>query len=100
MAKKVELFEKVCRQCGKVFRTDNERVRLCLSCKEHNKKLDTQRNIKERKKFKIENKKITKSFSLLEITRLLEKYNKEHGTKYTYGQFVKLISLKQIELKE
>jgi hypothetical protein len=29
---------KICKQCNQVFNTDNSRIRLCDSCKEHNRK--------------------------------------------------------------
>jgi len=29
---------KICKQCNQVFSTDNSRIRLCDSCKEHNRK--------------------------------------------------------------
>jgi len=31
------MFEKICKSCGKPFTTDNNRKRLCNTCKEHNR---------------------------------------------------------------
>ncbi len=33
-----------------------------------------------------------------ELTAIIEKYNTQHGTHYTYGQFVSLVHNKKIEL--
>ena len=33
----ITMFEKICKSCGKPFTTDNNRKRLCNTCKEHNR---------------------------------------------------------------
>lgn len=33
----ITMFEKICKCCGKPFTTDNNRKRLCNTCKEHNR---------------------------------------------------------------
>lgn len=100
MAKKVELFEKVCRQCGKVFRTDNERVKICLSCKLHNKRLDNQYRARQHKKPKVKRNFLAEAIPIREFTGIIERYNQRHKTRYSYGQFVALVNQEKIEILE
>lgn len=62
-----------------MFRNPNENERLCPECKK----------IKESKKKPKQKAKSNKS--ILQITRELKKYNKEHGTRLSYGQYVLLM---------
>ena len=75
---KQKLFDLKCAECHKVFRNPNENERLCPECKK----------IKESKKKPKQKAKSIKSKSIWQITRELEKYNKEHGTMLSYGQYV------------
>lgn len=76
---KQKLFDLKCAECHKVFRNPNENERLCPECKK----------IKESKKKARQKAKSNKS--ILQITRELKKYNKEHGTRLSYGQYVLLM---------
>ena len=73
---KQKLFDLKCAECGKIFRNPDENERLCTECKK----------IKDKKK-----KKPKASKTILQITRDLEKYNKEHKTRLTYGKYVALV---------
>ena len=73
---KQKLFDLKCAECGKVFRSPNEEEKFCPDCKK----------IKEKKKRKPKSDK-----SLWAVLRELEKYNKEHGTKLSYGEYVSLV---------
>ena len=95
-----ELFEKVCRQCGKVFRTDNERVRICLSCKKYNKRLDVKQRVEMLKKPKVKNNFLAKTIPIREYSRIIERYNQRHNTRYTYGQFEALVNQGKIDILE
>ena len=76
---KQKLFDLKCAECHKVFRNPNENERLCPECKK----------IKESKKKARQKAKSNKS--IWQITRELEKYNKEHVTRLSYGQYVLLM---------
>lgn len=76
---KQKLFDLKCAECHKVFRNPNENERFCPECKK----------IKESKKKSKSKAKTNKS--ILQITRELEKYNKEHKTRLSYGQYVALV---------
>ena len=76
---KQKLFDLKCAECGKIFRNPNENERFCPECKK----------IKESKKKARQKAKSNKS--ILQITRELKKYNKEHGTRLSYGQYVLLM---------
>jgi uncharacterized OB-fold protein len=74
---KQKLFDLKCAECGKVFRNPNENERFCPECKK----------IKEKK-----NKpKLKENKSIWQITRELERHNKEHKTRLSYGQYVALV---------
>ena len=73
---KQKLFDLKCVECGKIFRNPNENERLCPECKK----------IKESKKKASQKAKSIKS--ILQITREIEKYNKEHRTMLSYGEYV------------
>jgi hypothetical protein len=70
---KQKLFDLKCAECYKVFCNPDENERFCPECKK----------IRDKKKPK---KKPSKS--LYQITKEIEKYNKEHGTRLTYGEYV------------
>ena len=75
---KQKLFDLKCAECYKVFRNPDENERFCPECKK----------IKESKKKARQKAKTNKS--ILQITRELEKYNKEHGTRLSYDKYVAL----------
>ena len=75
---KQKLFDLKCAECQKVFRNPDENERFCPECKK----------IKESKKKPKQKAKSIKSKSIWQITRELEKYNKEHKTRLSYGQYV------------
>ena len=78
---KQKLFDLKCVECGKIFRNPDENERLCPECKK----------IKEGRKKPKQKAKSVKSKSIYQITRELEKYNKEHKTMLSYGQYVDLV---------
>ena len=78
---KQKLFDLKCAECHKVFRNPDENERFCPECKK----------IKENKKKPKQKAKSIKSKSIWQITRELEKYNKEHGTLLSYGQYALLM---------
>lgn len=78
---KTKLFDLKCAECGKVFRNPDENERLCPDCKK----------IRESKKKPKPKAEVIKSKSIWQIIRELEKYNKEHKTRLSYGQYVALV---------
>ena len=78
---KQKLFDLKCAECSKIFRNPDENERFCPECKK----------IKEGRKKARQKAKSIKSKSILQITRELEKYNKEHKTRLSYGQYVSLV---------
>ena len=78
---KQKLFDLKCVECGKIFRNPNENERFCPECKK----------IKEGRKKPKQKAKSVKSKSILQITRELKKYNKEHRTMLSYGEYVALV---------
>ena len=75
---KRKLFDLKCVECGKIFRNPDENERFCPECKK----------INQSKKKARQKAKSIKSKSIWQIIRELEKYNKEHKTRLSYGQYV------------
>ena len=75
---KQKLFDLKCAECYKFFRNPDENERFCPECKK----------IKESKKKSKPKVKTNKSKSIWQIVRELEKYNKEHRTMLSYGEYV------------
>lgn len=86
-----DLFEKKCKDCGKVFRTDKKRATVCGECKSYKTAVKNKKKNEEYRSIKIppraENKYERETDALFEYVRHVDRYNKEHGTQYTYGQF-------------
>ena len=78
---KQKLFDLKCAECYKVFRNPDENERLCPECKK----------IKESKKQIKKNAIIKSNKNIWQITRELEQYNREHGTRLSYGKYVALV---------
>lgn len=76
---KQKLFDLKCAECHKMFRNPDENEKICPDC----------RRIRENKK--ITKKKVKANKSIWQTTRELEKYNKEHKTRLSYGQYVALV---------
>lgn len=90
MLRTKELFEKTCKDCGKIFRTDKKTAYICPTCKKLKKAENSRKNSKMFCGVKIKPNKNNKkqSQSIFDTIKKLESYNKKYGTKYTYGQFV------------
>ena len=78
---KQKLFDLKCAECHKVFRNPDENERLCPECKK----------TKEGRKKPKQKAKSVKNKSIYQITRELEKYNREHRTMLSYGEYVALV---------
>ena len=78
---KQKLFDLKCADCGKIFRNPDENERFYPECNK----------IKESRKKPKQKAKSNKNKSILQITRELEKYNKEHGTWLSYGKYIGLV---------
>ena len=78
---KQKLFDLKCVECHKLFRNPDENERFCPECKK----------IKESKKKARQKAKSIKSKSILQVTRELEKHNREHKTMLSYGKYVALV---------
>ncbi len=111
MLRSKELFVKSCKRCEKTFRTDKEGAKVCPVCqekalKEYQKKYREEHKDKakeHRERYKSLKKEkfhrtVPNTTPIRELTAIIEKYNIQHGTRYTYGQFVSLVHNKKIEL--
>jgi len=88
-----DLFEKTCRTCGQIFRTDKARAYVCPICQ----RKTANDNLKSYRK-KAKDKSKIPAISITEMTRIIENYNREHKTRYTYGQFCAKVNSGEITL--
>lgn len=110
MLRSKDLYQKKCKDCNLIFRTNNENATVCPSCKQkaqrEYQKAYRESHKKELKEYREKFKKIKtktqtlEAIPLREYTAIIENYNKKHKTKYTYGQFTLLLYLGKIFLKE
>ncbi|MBO4733063.1 MAG: hypothetical protein J5662_01165 [Clostridia bacterium] len=71
-----------CRYCGRKLTSDSPDAYCNDNCRRLGRKLWTREIIRRRK---------IKEDPIARILRMLTSYNREHNTKYSYGQFVSLI---------
>lgn len=86
------ISKKVCSQCGEIFYTDGKNPQICAVCKEKNKKerYEQLKSVYKTKAKPVKDKrKAVKSIQI--IQKELAKYNKEHGTCLSYGQYVSMV---------
>ena len=76
-----KVYEKTCKRCGETFKTEQKCAYFCDGCK----------SVKRPAK-----RVSTGEFDLMQMTRLLKRYNNIHGTDLTYGQFVNEIKMGRI----
>lgn len=88
------MFTLVCQDCGKEFQWASKLKKYCPSCIETRVKIQT-REFKERQK-NLKPKKVPFNYSVTEIVKIIEKYNRENKTRYTYGQFSELIRMGKV----
>lgn len=106
MLRSKDLYQKKCKDCNLIFRTDNDKVTVCPSCKqkaqrEYQKAYrdSHKKEIKEyREQFKKNKKQTFEAIPLREYTAIIENYNTKHKTKYTYGQFTLLVNCGKIKI--
>lgn len=83
---------KTCGQCGEKFYTGQKGTQICPICKEKNKKErceQTKSVYKANLKSQTPKRKKFKSLKTIEKERAI--YNKQHGTRLSYGQYVALV---------
>lgn len=90
-----KLYKKICENCGVAFEHRTNQKKYCPDCTEIKHRESNRKAMrKKREKSKL------RYIPLNRFLYLLEKYNAEHKTQYTYGQFVSLVSQNIINLEE
>lgn len=93
MAKK--LYKKICENCGTAFEHRTNQKKYCPDCTEI-KHRESNRKAMRKKRGKLK----PLDIPLHRLIYLLERYNTEHKTTYSYGQFISLISQNIIKFEE
>ena len=92
-----EMYEKKCKYCGNTFLTTHLRGVVCKECKK-NRNNRNARTAKERER--IAELRANQNRHLLCYCRVIERYNKIHGTRYDYGKFREALSFGRVDQKE
>ncbi len=93
-----ELYRHKCK-CGRKFYSESKRAYRCPYCKSESNIANRQRNNEMIKKpIALAPKPVPVNISLPRMMELLRLYNQNHGTKYSYGQFVSGIALGKIKI--
>ena len=92
-----KLIDVICVDCGCTFTAFSRGALRCAECKlEHKRRtaatgMVSFRNGKKSKPYKVKK-------SIREVLKELEEYNKKHGTRLSYGQFVQKMEAGEIWL--
>lgn len=73
-----KVYKKVCKRCKTGFETEVCQRQICDQCRQEEKFAGCNKPTRSRNG-------VFESLSLMEITRLIKRYNKEHRTEYSYG---------------
>ena len=87
-------YLKTCRTCGETFITADPTERVCSNCKQQSREQSLKRLAEERKALRRKRKPKT---DIYKCPKLVDEYNSEHGTKYSYGQLESLIHIGYIK---
>lgn len=101
MLKSKDLFEKTCTKCGKVFKTDKAGAYVCPTCQKENKRQyekSIRSEIREREKRIKKQVPTDLPVDVIKSAKVIEKYNREHGTNYSYGKFVEAVKNGKIKI--
>lgn len=92
----------VCKQCGEEFESGNDKKALCDSCREENRRIQQERQRVANKKPTIKPAKPrpTADIELMHMVRIIDRYNEQNGTHYSYGKFMQLIADKKIDWRK
>ena len=104
-------YIKNCKDCGREFRTENERRKLCDNCRlEHKRESGRKASKQQSKIFKKSENRSSETkrrkqlyrdgLSINSFMHLLERYNRRNGTRYSYGQAMMHLSTGIIRKEE
>lgn len=93
--------EGVCCVCGERFLAAGNRKVYCDQCRK-NKKAEhlKHRNEGFKKPKVIAHYRPAADVGIIKMVRIIDRYNAEHGTHYSYGKFVQMIEAKKINFSK
>ena len=97
------LQEIICVDCGKVVTAYNKTRQRCPECalirrkETHKEWMESTKKPRQKKPKAV---KMKPPMTIGEVIKAMEKYNKEHKTHYTYGQYVSLMEGGRLDGRE
>ena len=88
----MKTYERKCCRCQRYFEAESSRAFVCPDCKKLAEQRKKARKAEEYRAPKKPQARPGADIPLDKLISLLEKYNREHGTQLTYGQFVQHIA--------
>ena len=96
-----EGYVRTCCRCKCEFESMNKRAYICPYCKKENKRISmTQRNDNFKKPKVVAHYRPAADVGIIRMARIIDRYNAEHGTHYSYGKFVQLVEAKKINFSK
>lgn len=78
---------KQCSVCGKVYVAKSANAKYCLDCRKNEYRIKQNETKKKREKEKAKAKKAENKNSLEQKEKMINDYNKLHGTHLSYGEY-------------
>lgn len=106
MLRSKDLYTKTCKDCKKTFRTESNHTRLCPTCKKaHDAETKRRKREYENEQSKkpirqVFHRVLPETIPIREFTAIIERYNRKHNTRYTYGQFQLMMFYGKISNKD
>lgn len=93
-------YKLTCRDCSKAFIAFSRKALRCPKCKEEHLRIAAHARYVAKGRNKKRTKRKVPAMTISAVIKALEKYNKEHGTRHTYGIFVSLMERGVINVEE
>lgn len=81
-----------CYVCGKLFVTNNPNATKCDECKAEVREKQKEKKYAQYRTYNPRRLHVPRA-GVAECVAMVDEYNQEHGTKYSYGQYASLVLL-------
>ena len=101
MNEQKEVYTRTCCRCKCEYKSSAKKSYVCPDCKRERERATLkQRNENCKKPKVIAHYRPAADVGIFRFVRIVDRYNTEHGTSYSYGKFVQLVSNRKINFNE